>query len=107
MDITSPSLLKLKALLFVVLGVLAAVLLLAPDFSFSGLILLGITVWAFCRAYYFGFYVLHHYVDPRFRYSGLGSMILYLWKHAKTPTSAPGPKLPATQASSAPEDGSS
>lgn len=78
MDITSPKILKLKALLFLVLGSLSAWLLLAPVFEFRRLLLLGLTVWAFCRAYYFCFYVLHHYADPSFRYAGLTSVIQYL-----------------------------
>lgn len=71
MDITSPFLLKLKGALFAFLGLLAGAVLLAPVFSWQALGLFVISVWAFCRAYYFCFYVLHHYVDPSFRYAGL------------------------------------
>ncbi|MGC4013171.1 MAG: hypothetical protein QM755_01445 [Luteolibacter sp.] len=62
MDITSPFLLKLKGALFAFLGLLAGAVLLAPIFSWQALGLFLIAVWAFCRAYYFCFYVLHHYV---------------------------------------------
>jgi len=78
MDITSPTLLKIKGALFALLGVLAAVLLLLPDFSWRSALLIAICVWAFCRAYYFCFYVLQHYADPRFRYRGLFHLFLYL-----------------------------
>src|SRR4051812_46093231 len=78
MDITSPSLLKAKGALFVCLGLLSGVLLLLPVFSWRALALLVICVWAFCRAYYFCFYVLQHYVDPSFRYAGIGDALKYL-----------------------------
>ncbi|MFD0893261.1 hypothetical protein KBB96_17710 [Luteolibacter ambystomatis] len=71
MDITSPFVLKLKGALFAFLGLLAGIVLLAPVFSWQALGLFLISVWAFCRAYYFCFYVLHHYVDPSFRYAGM------------------------------------
>jgi hypothetical protein len=41
-------------------------------------VLLAIAVWCFCRAYYFAFYVIEKYVDPTFRFSGLGSAVRYL-----------------------------
>jgi hypothetical protein len=78
MDITSPRVLKLKGLLFVVLGGSAGTLLLLPAFSWQALGLLVLTVWAFCRAYYFGFYVLQHYADPSYRYAGILSLVEYL-----------------------------
>jgi hypothetical protein len=78
MDITSPRLLKLKALLFLLLGAASATLLLLPAFSWQALALLALTVWAFCRAYYFGFYVLEHYADPGYRYAGILSLVEYL-----------------------------
>ena len=33
--------------------------------------LLVLLVWASCRFYYFMFYVLERYVDPRLRYAGI------------------------------------
>jgi hypothetical protein len=78
MDITSPRLLKLKGALFLFLGLLAAALLLWPEFDPRRFVLLGIAVWAFCRAYYFCFYVLEHYADPNFRYAGLWHALRHL-----------------------------
>lgn len=78
MDIQSPRLLIVKGALFAGLGCLAAGLLIVPNFSWSNLALMLIAIWAFCRAYYFCFYVLHHYVDPQFRYAGLLSALRYL-----------------------------
>jgi len=40
-------------------------------------LLLAVSVWCFCRSYYFAFYVIEHYVDPGYRFSGLGSFIRY------------------------------
>ena len=78
MDIKNPKLLKAKGILFLLLGILAAtlLLLLVPDWRVA--VLLAIIVWAFCRFYYFAFYVLHHYADPDFKYSGLGDLAKYL-----------------------------
>jgi len=78
MDITSPILLKMKGALFACLGLLSGALLLFPAFSWKALALLAICVWAFCRAYYFCFYVLQHYVDPTFRYAGIGDALKYV-----------------------------
>lgn len=36
-----------------------------------------ITIWAFCRAYYFAFYVIEHYVDPHYRFAGLVDFLYY------------------------------
>ncbi len=80
MDIKSPRLLMLKGALFGALGLLSAGLLLIPVFSWERLGLLVVAIWAFCRTYYFCFYVMHHYVDPRFRYAGLWSLVRYFWR---------------------------
>jgi hypothetical protein len=77
-DLISPNWMWLKVILFLVIGCASsfALLALAPDWHVFVLLLL--TVWAFCRAYYFAFYVLEHYIDPSFRYSGLGSLLNHL-----------------------------
>lgn len=76
-NLTDPRIIWLKGGLFVVLGLLASSLLVAqlPDLRYAAL--LGIAVWAFCRAYYFAFYVIEHYVDPTFRFSGLLDFLRY------------------------------
>ena len=77
-DLTDPFWIKLKGGLFLFLGLLAAALLLvdAPTLKDEGLLVLAI--WCFCRAYYFAFYVIEHYVDPGYKFSGLGSFVKYL-----------------------------
>ena len=48
----------------------------APNLKVAAL--LALMVWAFCRAYYFAFYVIEHYVDSSFKFSGLWSFARYL-----------------------------
>ena len=82
-DITSLRLLWIKFGLFVFLGLFAVALalLLFPDFKLA--VLMAIAVWAFCRWYYFMFYVIEKYVDPSYRFAGLGSFLKYLWQSRK------------------------
>jgi hypothetical protein len=80
MDITNPKILKFKGLLFLLLGLISSGLLLLHAPNWRVLLLLAIAVWAFSRFYYFAFYVLHHYADPTFRYSGLVDLVKYLLK---------------------------
>jgi hypothetical protein len=77
-DITHPRLLLAKAILFVVLGILAAAELFALHPDLATLVLLAVAIWAFARAYYFAFYVLEKYVDRSFRFSGLWAAARYL-----------------------------
>jgi hypothetical protein len=73
-DLTTPRTMKSKALLFLFLGFLSATLLLLDRPTLRTATLLTLTIWAFCRCYYFVFYVLEHYIDPARRYSGLFSL---------------------------------
>jgi hypothetical protein len=75
MNLTNPRLIKLKAALFLVIVAIASTILICRDPEISSVLLLGIALWAACRSYYFAFYVLQHYVDPEFRYTGLWDMV--------------------------------
>ncbi len=77
-DITSPTLLYIKGGLFLLLGILAAggILFMFPDLRLAAL--LAIAIWAFCRAYYFIFYVIQHYVDPSYKFAGLIDFARYV-----------------------------
>jgi len=77
-NLTSPALIKVKGGLFLLLGLLAATLILLQRPTLLIAVLLLIAVWAFCRFYYFAFYVIEHYVDPTFRFTGLLSFARYL-----------------------------
>jgi hypothetical protein len=79
-DLTNPKLIKLKGLLFLLLGLAASVLLMLEEPTLKIALLLVLAVWCFCRSYYFAFYVIEHYVDPSYRFSGLGSFLTYLWR---------------------------
>jgi len=82
-DLKSPTLICLKGFLFLVTGLVAGGLLLAEAPSLKVALFLVITLWAFCRAYYFAFYVIEHYVDPRYKFAGLGSFALYLLRRRR------------------------
>ncbi len=82
-DLTDPRWIKLKGILFLVVGVLSAALLILDNPSFKTGLLLGISIWCFCRFYYFAFYVIQKYVDPSYRFSGLLSFVRYLLKREK------------------------
>jgi hypothetical protein len=77
-DIRSPTLMYVKGGLFLVLGALAAGLLLWEHPDLKTAALLALAVWAFSRAYYFAFYVIEHYIDGRFHYAGLLSFARYV-----------------------------
>lgn len=77
MDITNPRLLYLKGGLFLLTGLIAAGVLILEDPRWRTAALLAIAVWSFCRAYYFAFYVIEHYVDPQFRFAGLWAFAQY------------------------------
>lgn len=83
MDIKNVKLLYLKGGLFVVAGLMASagILLLMPNWRVAALLV--IAIWSFARAYYFAFYVIEHYVDPTFRFAGLGSFVTYVWRRRK------------------------
>jgi hypothetical protein len=77
-ELHDPSWIKLKGALFFVLGSSASLLLLLDRPAWRTALLLVVTVWGFCRFYYFAFYVLERYVDSSFRYAGMISMVRYL-----------------------------
>ncbi len=77
-DLTDSRWIKLKGILFLIIGLLASALLLIEHMEFRTAALLAIAVWCFCRFYYFAFYVIEHYVDPGYRFSGLWSFARYL-----------------------------
>jgi hypothetical protein len=70
-ELTSPGWIVAKGVVFLAIAAIGAVLLLAESPSIRTALLLAMVVWAACRFYYFLFYVLERYVDPRLRYAGL------------------------------------
>ena len=80
LGLAGPFLPILQGLLFLLIGLVSGLLLVleAPTWKVFGL--LAICVWCFCRFYYFAFYVIKRYVDPTFRFSGLGAFAKYLMR---------------------------
>jgi len=77
-DLSSPAWIKFKGILFLLIGILSSVLLLLDHPELKTAVFLGVAIWCFCRFYYFAFYVIEHYVDPAYRFSGLLSFALYM-----------------------------
>jgi len=82
-DLTSATWIRVKGMLFLVLGTAAAALLILehPSWKLAGLLVLAI--WCFCRFYYFAFYVIEKYVDPGYKFSCLWSFARYLLSRRK------------------------
>ncbi len=80
-DIRSPRWLYFKACLLLLVGVLASAILLLESPRLQTLTLLAVAIWGFCRAYYFAFYVIEHYVDPQFKFAGLIAFMRYALLH--------------------------
>jgi hypothetical protein len=79
-DIKNHTVIWLKGALFLTLSAVSATLLLAEAATIKAAVLLALTVWGACRAYYFAFYVIEHYVDPGYRFSGLLSFARYVMR---------------------------
>ena len=77
-DITSATWIKVKGILFLLLGLGAAGLIVLENRSWRLALLLALAIWCFCRFYYFAFYVIEKYVDPGYKFSGLWSFVCYL-----------------------------
>src|SRR5262249_6937286 len=77
-DLTDPRWIKLKGILFLVIAALSSTLLILEKPTLKVGLLLAISIWCACRFYYFAFYVIEHYVDSSYRFSGLWSFAVYL-----------------------------
>jgi hypothetical protein len=76
--LTNPSWIMAKGCLFLFLGLLSATLLFFERPTLRVALLLPLSIWCFCRFYYFAFYVIERYVDPNYRFSGLVSFARYI-----------------------------
>ncbi len=70
-DLTNPIALKIKGGLFAVIGLIASGLLIVNQPNIKTVLLLGLAIWAWCRFYYFLFYVLEHYAGQKRPYAGI------------------------------------
>lgn len=82
-NLTNPFWIKLKGLLFLVLGLSASAFLILEHPTIKIALLLTLAIWSFCRFYYFAFYVIQHYVDSAYRFSGLIAFLRYLASRAR------------------------
>ena len=76
-DLSSPYGIKLKGVLFLLIGLTTAVLLFLDNPKWQTAILLALAIWSFCRFYYFAFYVIEKYVDSTYKFSGLFDFVKY------------------------------
>ncbi len=82
-DLHSTKAMWLKGWLFLIIGLMSAAILLVENWSWRAALLLVLCVWGFCRAYYFAFYVIERWVDPQFKFSGLGNFLTWWWRSRK------------------------
>jgi hypothetical protein len=84
-DLTNPRLIYFKGFLFLVIAIASCGLILYEFWNPRLVLLLAIAIWSSARFYYFAFYVIEHYVDPNYKFAGLGSFVLYLLRRPKQP----------------------
>ena len=77
-DLVNPRWMYLKAALLLTILVSCCLLLFMEAPTWRAALLLALIVWASARLYYFMFYVIERYVDPSFRFSGIGSALRHL-----------------------------
>ena len=94
-----------KGLLFLVIGMAAAGLVVLENPTPKTGLLLAIAVWSFCRFYYFAFYVIEHYLDESYRFSGLWSFARYVLRQRSTGHSASvrAEEVPCSQEDAGPD----
>lgn len=77
-DLDTPWLIHFKGALFLVAGLAAAALVLIESPTLRTAALLAITIWAFCRFYYYLFYVLERYLGREQRFAGVVDALKFL-----------------------------
>ncbi len=77
-DLKSRQLIYLKGFLFLMILLIAGGLILFETRSWKIAIMLLLVVWSSARLYYFMFYVIEKYVDPEYKFAGIGSFLQYL-----------------------------
>ena len=82
-DLSSPFWIKLKGILFLLIGLVTAVLLFLDNPKWQTAVLLALAIWSFCRFYYFAFYVIEKYVDPAYKFSGLFDFAKYFFQRRR------------------------
>lgn len=82
-DLKNSKLIHLKGWLFLFIGFLCVILIVLETTSYQVILLLVLCIWAFCRFYYYMFYVIEKYVDSSYKFSGILSFLFYLLNKKK------------------------
>ena len=69
-----------KTILFLLILVLSIILNLTAEELNVRILSMALAVWSSARIYYFIFYVIEHYVDGAFRFSGVYDFLRYLFQ---------------------------
>ena len=77
-DLVNPKWMYLKAIGFVLIAFLCAASLFIKLMELDTVVLIVCLVWASARAYYFCFFVIEKYIDPEYKFAGVGSAIRYV-----------------------------
>jgi len=83
-DLKSKKLIYLKAILFIIILFLSVILNIIEDRVFFRVFSLVLAIWSSARLYYFAFYVIEHYVDADFKFSGIFDFLVYLFRRKKS-----------------------
>ncbi len=84
-NLKNSKLIYAKGFLFLLCGLMSAGLLLAESQTWYTAWLLALTVWSFCRFYYFAFYVIEHYVEEDYRFAGLADFARHCFRSKRDP----------------------
>ena len=79
-DIKSKRLIVIKGLLFISIVFVSGIVIACYCPRIEVIALLLILIWASARSYYFLFYVLEKYVDPKLKYTGILDLIKKITK---------------------------
>jgi hypothetical protein len=77
-DLQNKKWIYLKGFLFLLIGLMASAILMIECPTWKAAVMLALAIWCFARFYYFAFYVIEHYVDDGYKFSGLWSFFMYL-----------------------------
>jgi|TARA_B110000467_G_C17930196_1_gene269505 hypothetical protein len=69
-----------KAILFFLILVGSSILLLLLDDEIHRIFYLLCVIWSSARLYYFMFYVIEHYLDEHYKFTGLWSFLRFLFR---------------------------
>lgn len=78
-ELDNPNWMYAKAALFLAILASCCSLLFMEAPNWRTALLLSLVIWASARLYYFMFYVIERYIDPSYRFSGIGSALRFWW----------------------------